>query len=160
MRDFRQDGGVLKAILGVVEVALSLCALVERPGRTAKDDERVSSLKRCLSLFLLTYNSLRCSRNAVDLFVRRTARQHRPPRAIPRPHQPCFSLARPAESASPRPSRGASPPSLSSPCNADELSHPVVQIVVCDGEMVCPQCEHVFKIKDSIPNMVRFLFFP
>lgn len=21
--------------------------------------------------------------------------------------------------------------------------------------MVCPQCEHVFRIKDTIPNMVR-----
>lgn len=29
------------------------------------------------------------------------------------------------------------------------------QIVVSDGEMVCPQCEHVYRIKDSIPNMVR-----
>lgn len=34
------------------------------------------------------------------------------------------------------------------------------QIVVADGEMVCPQCEHVYRIKDSIPNMVRPLVRP
>lgn len=25
--------------------------------------------------------------------------------------------------------------------------------------MVCPQCEHIFQIKDSIPNMVRSTVF-
>ncbi|GAA5943473.1 hypothetical protein JCM1841_003056 [Sporobolomyces salmonicolor] len=34
------------------------------------------------------------------------------------------------------------------------LHHVLLEIVVRDGEMVCPQCEHVFKIKDSIPNML------
>ncbi|GAA6005937.1 hypothetical protein JCM10207_007281 [Rhodosporidiobolus poonsookiae] len=34
------------------------------------------------------------------------------------------------------------------------LHHVLLEIVVADGEMVCPQCEHVFKIKDSIPNML------
>ncbi|GAA6043756.1 hypothetical protein JCM8097_006655 [Rhodosporidiobolus ruineniae] len=34
------------------------------------------------------------------------------------------------------------------------LHHVLLEIVVCDGEMVCPQCAHVFKIKDSIPNML------
>ncbi|GAA5976142.1 hypothetical protein JCM11641_003292 [Rhodosporidiobolus odoratus] len=34
------------------------------------------------------------------------------------------------------------------------LHHVLLEIVVCEGEMVCPQCEHVFRIKDSIPNML------
>lgn len=33
----------------------------------------------------------------------------------------------------------------------------VLQIIVQDGTMVCPSCEHVFVIKESIPNMVRTL---
>ncbi|BGO99555.1 Multifunctional methyltransferase subunit TRM112 [Rhodotorula toruloides] len=33
------------------------------------------------------------------------------------------------------------------------LHHVLLEIVVADGEMVCPQCEHVYRIKDSIPNM-------
>ncbi|BGP56140.1 hypothetical protein JCM8202_005908 [Rhodotorula sphaerocarpa] len=34
------------------------------------------------------------------------------------------------------------------------LHHVLLEIVVSDGEMVCPQCEHVYRIKDSIPNML------
>ncbi|BGP33002.1 hypothetical protein JCM10296v2_004791 [Rhodotorula toruloides] len=34
------------------------------------------------------------------------------------------------------------------------LHHVLLEIVVADGEMVCPQCEHVYRIKDSIPNML------
>ncbi|GAA6052082.1 hypothetical protein JCM3770_006622 [Rhodotorula araucariae] len=34
------------------------------------------------------------------------------------------------------------------------LHHVLLEIVVADGEMVCPQCEHVFRIKDTIPNML------
>ncbi|GAA5844190.1 hypothetical protein JCM11251_006712 [Rhodosporidiobolus azoricus] len=34
------------------------------------------------------------------------------------------------------------------------LHHVLLEIVVADGEMVCPQCAHVFRIKDSIPNML------
>ncbi|ORY89640.1 hypothetical protein BCR35DRAFT_300036 [Leucosporidium creatinivorum] len=34
------------------------------------------------------------------------------------------------------------------------IHHVLLEIVVQDGQMVCPQCEHVFQIKDSIPNML------
>ncbi|GAA6062364.1 hypothetical protein JCM10212_004210 [Sporobolomyces blumeae] len=34
------------------------------------------------------------------------------------------------------------------------LHHVLLEIVVRDGQMVCPQCQHVFRIKDSIPNML------
>ncbi|SCZ89173.1 BZ3501_MvSof-1269-A2-R1_Chr9g10068 [Microbotryum saponariae] len=38
-----------------------------------------------------------------------------------------------------------------------KLHHVLLEIVVIDGEMVCPSpaCGHIFLIKDSIPNMVR-----
>ncbi|SCV69654.1 BQ2448_1048 [Microbotryum intermedium] len=38
-----------------------------------------------------------------------------------------------------------------------KLHHVLLEIVVMEGEMVCPSpaCGHIFRIKDSIPNMVR-----
>ena len=49
-----------------------------------------------------------------------------------------------------RPCRGLAPVRRSPFVPAHRL-----QIQVQDGSMVCPSCEHVFVIKEGIPNMVR-----
>ncbi|KAK4054124.1 hypothetical protein OIV83_001149 [Microbotryomycetes sp. JL201] len=46
--------------------------------------------------------------------------------------------------------------------NPDEISdellktlhHVLLEIVVRDGQMVCPSCKHIFHIKETIPNML------
>ncbi|CAH7682587.1 hypothetical protein BY996DRAFT_4574438 [Phakopsora pachyrhizi] len=34
------------------------------------------------------------------------------------------------------------------------LHHALFEIHVVEGEMVCPSCNHIFQIKDGIPNML------
>ncbi|KAM0789594.1 hypothetical protein ACM66B_000402 [Microbotryomycetes sp. NB124-2] len=50
-------------------------------------------------------------------------------------------------------------PDLTNPDSISEemlktLHHVLLEIVVRDGQMVCPSCKHIFHIKETIPNML------
>ncbi|WFD32130.1 hypothetical protein MSPP1_003174 [Malassezia sp. CBS 17886] len=54
----------------------------------------------------------------------------------------------------------AQPPDVPSEEFLRALHHTLLEVHVADGEMVCQNCGHVYRIRNGIPNMVRSVVAP